>query len=247
MAQGRDSEKFSRPEFEKYLDNIVIDILKKGIRKKITDQEKQDLIVNVYAPCYDQIMYAYASRVFFTTSENPWNNIPHSWRVRAESDVRECFQEYSKQLEIWQKLFVRMENEFFHKDEQIANSVSVSFEKAGLLEKGELIRLDERSTMNVITWIRKFKYVLFDPEINDISQLYEKLVEFAKLTPDEHVMWLSQFHDKTDLYRYLATILPDIRNDFGIRISSFKELKSEHQKFKEVIEKLKMILEEKLK
>jgi len=88
---------------------------------------------------------------------------------------------------------------------------------------------------------------LFDPEVNSIDQLSEKLLEFAKLTPDEHVTWITRFNDKTDLCRDLAPILPKIREEFGIEISSFKELKSEHQKLKEIIEKLKIILEEKLR
>ena len=160
------------------------------------------------------------------------------------SRVHTRFEDYSIQLGIWRKIFVDIENDFVPQDKQIAESISVAFEKAGFLQNSS-IQLDEHSSMNVIDWVHKFKYILFDPDIKNANQLYEQLIEFAKLTPDAHERWLNSFN-KTDLYRTMAWILPHIRDEFNTRIS-FNELKSEHQKLKESIEKLKYALEEKLK
>ncbi|MBI2643285.1 MAG: hypothetical protein HYW92_03165, partial [Nitrosarchaeum sp.] len=83
-------------------------------------------------------------------------------------------------------------------------------------------------------------------DITNQNQLYEQLIKFAKLTHDEHEAWLVRFNDTTDVFRDMINILPRIREEFNFKLR-LKELKSEHQKLKESIEKLKFALEEKVK
>ena len=44
LVEGKDIEKFSRHNFKSYLDNIIKNIIKNGIRKKLSDEEKGELI-----------------------------------------------------------------------------------------------------------------------------------------------------------------------------------------------------------
>lgn len=245
FTEGKDTEKFSRSNFTKYLDNVVKNIVKKGIRKKISDEERQALLLNVYEPCYNKIMITYEKKGFFEHAQNPWKDISHAWKFRTELDIKEIFDEYTEQSDIWNKQFVNVENDFFHQDKTISDILKTAFARVDLLNSGEDIVLDQRSSMKVIDWFRKFRFVLFDTDISDSSQLYERMIEFAKLTPDAHVMWLEEFNKKTDLFREIMREMPSIRNSFDSRVS-FSELKIFHQNLNESLVKLKSALENKL-
>jgi len=233
---------------KKKLDIIINNIIDKGPRKKIKSEDLKQLIQNVYEPCYNQMKNVYAAREFITdVPANPWKNeVSHTWKLKTEVEIKELFEEYSKELVIWNQMYIERENDFLHQETKIAESVSVAFERAGLINKNNSIVLDARHTMDVKNWVHKFRYVLFDPVNANATKLHKKLVEFAKLTDDVHARWLDRLSERTDLFRYLAQILPSIREEFDTKISD-KELELEREKLKVIIEKLTLALEEKLK
>ena len=115
-----------------------------------------------------------------------------------------------------------------------------------MINQNNSIVLDERHTMEPKDWVHKFRFVLLDSENTNATNLHQKLVEFAKLTDDAHVMWLDSFSAKTDLFRYLVKILPSIREEFNTKILD-KDLKLLREKLKNIIEKLTLELEVRLK
>lgn len=250
LTYGRETQEFTRNNFDKACQNILKSISNSGMKEKISDKEKKELVEKVYVPCYDEIIKIYPLRNFFSDYTNPWKEMSPSWKLRTESDIKYLFEEYSKQLEIWNKLFRIVEEDFFLNVGEIANSLNIAFERNNRLQKDDSgrgsIRLDGRHTMSTTDWVRKFKYVLFDEDITNQNQLYDQLVKFAKLTHDEHEAWLVRFNDTTDVFRDMMNILPSIREEFDFKLR-MKELKSEHLKLKGIIEKLKSALEEKLK
>lgn len=100
--------------------------------------------------------------------------------------------------------------------------------------------------MDTKNWVHKFRFVLFNPDNTNATKLHQRLVKFAKLTEDDHERWLDRFSARTDLFRYLATILPSIREEFDTKVSD-RELDLQREKLKVIIEKLTLALEEKLK
>lgn len=246
LAQGRDSEIFSRQDFGKYLDNIIKDVIKNGIRKKLTDKQKEELHENVYVPCYNQMMNVYERGEFIMVKpENPWETVSKALRLKTESDVKELFEEYTKELRIWNILFTERESEFTQNLHNILESVSYAFKHEKLSVNGS-VQLDGSNTMAVYDWIREYRYVLFDSRIKNANQLHDRLLEFAQTTQNNHERWLNRFSEKTDLYRTLMKILPDIIKDNDIRICD-GPMTLETQKIQEIVEKLIKLLEEKLK
>jgi len=248
LIGDRELEEFSRKNFEKKLGVIINDIINNGPRKKIKTENMQQLIQNVYEPCYNQMMNVYNTREFISEiPPNPWKDkISHTWKLKTEVEIKDIFEEYSKELDIWHKMFVEWENTFSRQEKKIADSVSVAFVKVNLLDQYKYIILDDTHTISPKDWVHKFRFVLFDPDITNATKLHQRLVEFAKQTDDYHVRWLDRFSARTDLFRIIMFILPTIRAELNPTISN-EEIKLQREKLKIIIEKLIPALEERLK
>jgi len=150
---------------------------------------------------------------------NPWKEkISHGWKLRTEPEIKTLFEEYTTELEAWQKMFVSRENDFLYQRGKIGESIAVAFKQAGLLDQNNSIVLDKRHTINPNEWANAFRFVLFDPANTNASKLYQRMVEFSKITNNGHEEWLERFNARTDLFRYLATILPTIREEFDTKL-----------------------------
>ena len=214
LIHGIEPEEFTKENFGQHCTIVRDFILKKGRRQKIDEEQMKELIQNVYEPCYNQLMNVFEKRNFLAeVPPNAWKKVSHRWKLKTELEMKELFEEYTKELEIWHKLFVERENDFFHQNKKIADHVTVAFQRANLIDQNNSIVLDERSTMQPKDWVHAFRNVLFDPANTNASELHRRLVEFSIQTSNGHERWLNRFNDRTDLFRYLATILPTIRED----------------------------------
>ncbi len=103
LVEGKDIEKFSRQNFEQSLDNIIKDIKKNGIRKKLTSKEKEDLITHVYRPSFNQLMNIYSRRDFIIEiPDNPWNKLEPFWQLKCEAEISKLFKEFENERNTWQ-------------------------------------------------------------------------------------------------------------------------------------------------
>jgi len=244
LVKGVETELFKRKDFDKHW-KVVLQHIPESKSKRLSFEEKNLLTQNVYDSCYNQIMNIFEKREFFTRVENPWKNISHSWKLRTEPEMKNLFEEYTENSDTWNKIFETLDKNSIHLDKTITDILKPVFRDSGLLNERDEIILDQNHNMQVIDWWRKFRFVLFDEDLSDYHHLYDRLAEFAKLTPDEHVVWLEDFYRETNLLRELFWEIPKIKRAFDSKIS-FSDLKVQHKILKESIEKLKLALVEKL-
>lgn len=244
LVEGKDIENFSRNNFEKSLGNIIKDIQKNSIRKKLTDKQKEDLIEKVYAPCYDGLV-----KLTLTSREtplgNPWGNISPALKLNTEQDVKILFEEFSRDVESWNAMLTQIESDFTHQEVNLASILESSFLEARLINNFKDIQLDDKTSTSLLNWFKVFRYVLIDPTITDSHTLYEKLHEYSILNKNGHAKWLKQFAVDTSLFSYMINWLPDIRREFNSKIK-FEELDRQREKLLKNYEKLFHTLEEKI-
>ena len=245
LVEGKDIEIFSRHNFEKSLGNIIKNIQKNGIRKKLTTKQSEDLLEKVYAPCYDEL-----TKMTFesleTSVKNPWNGISPSLKLNIEPEMKSLFDEFTTESEKWNKILVQIETEFSHKQHSMAKILKPVFVERKLLNNNEDIILDERSSISVLNWVKAFRYVLIDPSITDPYSLYEKLYEYSILKQNGHTKWLKQLETDTSLCSYMIHWLPDLQREIDSE-SGFEKLDEQRNILKKSIEELTIVLEEKLK
>ena len=99
--------------------------------------------------------------------------------------------------------------------------------------------------MEIVQWFHTFRFVIFDPKITDASKLHSILSEYAKARKDRHPEWLDNFSVKTDLFRDMVKVLPQLREQFETTITDV-QLAEQKEIMKKIITKLTLALEEKL-
>lgn len=246
LFEGKDVEKFSRDHFEKYLDNIIKDVLKKGFRKKISDKEKEELIKNVYRPCFNQMMNEYKIREFIVTiPSNKWKDLEPFWQLKTEQEIKNLFEEYSIELEKWHKTWIGFSNNFQNKRHELSQIIRQAFDKSRLLE-GEMISLSD-SKIAPQDWLDAFKFVLFDDKIEWDDQLYKILLDFSIKTKNGHQKWLEKWYEhKPDIFSSILELIPLLTKKLESPIL-LEQINNQRETLKMLIEKLTLQLEEKLK
>ncbi len=177
---------------------------------------------------------------------NPWNDIDHYSKLKAEPEIKELFEKYSEQLDKWHRLFIERENDFFHQQKELAEIIKNPFEKAGLIDAHGSIPLHKNESITPENWLHTFRLVIFDPTLRDAGTFYEKLMDFSIKTKNGHQKWLENFNNKSDVFRYMVKILPDLRTKFKTEVTD-EDLHNQRMIIQDLIEKLKTVLETKLK
>jgi len=212
LVQGKDSEKFSRKNFEKPLDNIVKDIIKKGRRKKNL-RTNPELIRDVYRPLYNELSKIDDKAFLKDKLEDPWNTIDNYSKLKTDSEIRKGFEILSAEILQWNSMSREKEREFQLKQAKIGEVFKPCFEKAGLLKNDGYVILSETSSQEPRAWVSAFKDILlYAPNIRDSEDLYQKLFAHAMLRDYEHSLFLKGFRRKTPkLFEYLYDKIPEAR------------------------------------
>ena len=248
LAQGRDSEVFSRENFEKYLGNIIKDILKKGIRKKLNDKEKDELIRDIYRPCYNKIHDILRSSEFIdTVPDNPWLHLEPYLKIKAESDIRDLFDEYEKERKLWHMMWIDTGNKINGKRKEFDEILRPLF--------STYLKVDQNGGMDFcgrlmgpIDWFLEYKDVLLNTEIKSDKELQQILKEYAfKKWGKRHSQCYDEWQEKypslySDLLKIIPKLVEIVDADF-----THQEIGTQRNKLKIKIEILTDALEEKLK
>jgi len=246
LTHGKETEEFTRENFSKNCNNLLAYILEKGPRKKITT-EIDDLIANVYRPCYNQMINVYNSREFIhTIPENKWLELEPFWRLKTEPEMKEHFEKYTNEREKWSKLWVEFANAIQNQNHNLGDTVVKAFDKAGLM-RGEksYIYLDDRSSMETRNWIQAFDQVIFDTSTNDPEALYQNLLNYAIQTKNGHQRWLEKWwNENNGLFSNLLEVIPELKRNFTCSVTK-QQLDEQREMLKDSTEKLTLALEQK--
>jgi len=249
LTHGIEVEEFTRDKFGESCYRIRDYISKKGIRKKLTDENKRELIDNVYRPCYNEMKNVYERREFITKiPPDPWKQkIENYWKLKTEPEMRELFENYSNERQTWEQMWTRFEKEFDERQHPLGKIVAKAFDKTGLLHGGDHIQLDQKTTIAPHNWLKAFTEVIFDNDIHSAKQLYEILLDHAKKTNSGHHIWLEDWwNDNNGLYSNILEVIPELVNKFNCSITS-EQLDKQREKLKNSVEQLTKSLEVKLK
>jgi len=247
LAQGRDSEKFSRSDFEKYLGNIITDVKKKGIRKKLDNELKQKLDENVYVPCYNQMINVHQNMDFIdNVPENPWKNIPSNWKLNTEDDIKQLFIQYTQICDEWEKLRSDFIQNFSERKSKLIPIIVNAFRKCKLMDKNDHIILDD-TTIEPHYWLEAFRMVLFDWNVTSGEELYQSLYNYAKNSKNGHDKWIKQWWDSNNgIHSNIFEIIPELINTLDSPITK-KMLDEKRTELRESIMQLTLALENKTK
>lgn len=248
LTKDREVEEFTRKTFEKKLDIIINDILDKGPRKKIKSKDFQDLIQNVYDPCYNQMKNEYDGDEFITTiPPNTWKDkISHRWKLKTEDDIKSLFETYTKELEIWHKMWIDFANKFQRKEKELGGIIKPVFQKFNMIKDDSLISFG-KSDHDPSGWLYNCKDVIFNPEIKTGSELYEILKNYSLK------QWGNEYSDNFDelfkknpiIYDELLKTIPEMINFLDMRFT-YQEMDKQRKIIRELIVKITESLAEKL-
>ena len=250
LTHGIEPEEFSREYFEQSCIKVRQFLLKKGSRNKISDEERKWLIDNVYRPCYDSMKNVYESRDFITqVPPNPWKDaLTHSQRLNTEPEMKELFENYTKEHDIWNKMWIiDFGNKFTDKIEQLGEILKPVFEKYGLLDTRGVI-MAGRWSKTPKDWLYNAQFVICNEKIRDRDELYQILKNDAKRRygeePSQH---LDEWHNNNpEIFTYILKSIPKLVKILDTRYS-YAELDKQRRVLRDIIEKLTLALEEKLK
>lgn len=227
------------------IDSNQFDI--KGSRKTISDKDKELLKEKVYEPCYNAMKNVYDRRKYLEEiPPNPWNDLTNALKLKTEPEMKELFNEYSRELDKWHLMFIDRENDYFRQRKELSQIIESAFNQAGLLNTGGNIRLPKDQNISLDSWLDTHKFVLLDPSVNSVAELIEKLLNLAHSRSSWHEKTLQHFNEKTDLFRFLAPLLPKLRDSFKTEVS-YEELSKQREVMKSLIERVTTALEDKLK
>ena len=162
LTKDREVEEFTRDNFGKKFGIIIDDILDKGIRKKVKSQVFQDLIQNVYEPCYNQLKNKYDRDEFITTiPPNPWKDkISNRWKLNTEEDIESLFEEYSAELKIWHEMWIDFANNFQGKEKALGGLLTLTFQRFdGVMDWWDKYNTTKHDLKLTVTSV-KYKHVV---------------------------------------------------------------------------------------
>ncbi len=248
LIEGRDIEKFSRKNFEKSLGNIIKDVIKNGKRKKLTDKEKEELLDNVYRPCYNQMKNVFERREFIAEiPPNPWERLEHYLKLKTERDMRELFENFSKELAKWHDMWIDFGNQFQQNKIDLAYLLDPIFEKFFLISEHERFTFGG-ANHDSESWLFNCQDVIFNENIVNGEELYQILQKDGVRKYGERYAVTYDIWEKDvpEIYNEILKIIPKLVEGLGAKYS-YKELDEQRNILKKSIEELTLALEDKLK
>jgi len=248
LVKDREVEEFTRKTFEKKLDIIINDILDKGERKKIKSKEFQDLIQNVYDPCYNSIKNEYDRDEFIITiPPNPWKDtISHRWRFKTESDIKPLFENYTKELEKWHDMWIDFGNKCMKERSKLGGLLVPIFLNNDLLDSHSTIIIDEDEIITSQVWLQNCQEVIFNDTISNPEQLYIILLNFTrKKWGSKYSTHLTTwYHNDPKIFQDLLFFIPTLVKELGSKFS-YKQIDEQRKILRACIVQLTMALEQK--
>lgn len=246
LIHGKDPEYFLRSDFGKRVEKIIDHIIKNGPRDKISAKDKELLKTQVYEPCYNAMKNVYDTRKYLVTvPTNPWSGITSALKLKTEPKIVTLFDKYSTEIDKWQKLYNDWSTDFGNHSDEIMKIIGSCFSHENHLNPNGMIRLPQERQTRLHDWVHHFRFILFEPSINDATSLFEKLSEFALLYYKWEEPFLQYFNEKTDLFRILIPELKKMRT--LLTAVSYEVFIKQREVLKSMIEKLTLVLEEKIK
>jgi len=209
---------------------------------------QNQLIDNVYRPCYNQMKSIFERREFIIEiPDNPWNDIESYWKLKIESEMRELFETYEKERNIWHKMWIRFENQFQQNQKDIAQFLNPIFEKFNLIEKNGRFLFGE-SHRDSESWLYNCHYEIFNENISTGEELYQilKTNAISRWGKDYAISYDIWKKEVPEIYDEILHVIPKLIENLGAKYS-YKQIDGQRQKLKKSIEKLTLSLEEKLK
>lgn len=247
LIEGKDIEIFTRDNFEKYLENIIKNIQKNGIRKKLSQKEKEDLITHVYRPCFNQLMNVYPNREFITViPDNAWNNLEPFWQLKCEPEISKLFQEYEKERNAWHLMWIDFQNKCQSKRKELGEMLRPIFEKYHLFNSNGDLPFGGYH-LNPEGWIQNCQDVLFNPKIQNRLELYVILKDYAlKKWGERYSKSYDKWYQSNPLiFAEILKKIPDLTDKLDVEFS-YTEINDQRTILKEKIELLTLSLKEKI-
>ncbi|MCV0411262.1 toll/interleukin-1 receptor domain-containing protein [Nitrosopumilus sp.] len=248
LVEGKDIEIFTRYDFEKYLGNIIKNIQKNGIRKKLSQKEKDDLITHVYRPCFNQLMNIYPKRDFITEiPDNAWNKLEPFWQLKCEPEISKLFQEYEKERNTWHLMWIDFQNKCQSKRKELGEMLRPIFEKYHLFNLDGTLSFGGYD-LNPEEWIHNCQDVLFNPQIQNRLELYVTLKDFAlKKWGERYSKSYDKWHQNNPLiFTEILKMIPYLIDKLDAEFP-YNKINDQRNILKEKIEILTLALEEKLR
>jgi len=248
LLHGVDSEDFTRDNFAEKCEQIRTYLLDKGPRKKIDEKDKTWLKEKVYRPLYNSMIKNLKDiDQFNKVTENPWENLEPYVQLKIEDDVEQLIEKYVVELREYERLILETESSFNANLLSLGIIIKSAFERVGLIEQYEHIRLDTRTTIEPRNWINAFKFIIFDNEITNEQILYNKLLDYSIKTKNGHSQWLEKWKTQNpELFYNIFIVIPDLKNATQITITTEK-LNTQKILLSVTAKQLSIKLEEKLK
>ncbi len=248
LTHGREPEEFTREKFDQPCKNILEYIQKNGKRRRISEEERKEMIKNVYEPCYDGMIDAYKSREFITyIHNNPWEKISPARRLRTDEKIKELFENYSVELQKWNKMYVDFGNQFQSKQDKLGDILKPIFQNLNFLdESGQFNFTDRKLTPG--TWLHYCSDVIFDETLSNEDELYQILKNhFGRIWGEDYSQTLDKWkRESPHIYKEIIKIIPELIKILDTK-HTHQQLTEQRNILKDQIERLKNTLEEMIK
>lgn len=248
LTESKEIQEFTRENFEQYCKRVIGYILENDIPEKISEEDRKELVKNVYDPCYDGIMQAYKDREFITyIHNNPWDKITPAWKLRTDKSIASMFENYSRELEKWSRMYVNFGNQFQTNQQQLGEILKSIFQKVGLMNENGQIKFADR-TLTPSNWLYNCQDVIFNDSISNGDDLYEILTEHTKRRwgDEYHLNYEKWKKEIPQIYAEIQQIIPELIKTLNAKFT-YQQLSEQRSILKKQIEELKNALEEKLK
>ena len=200
---------------------------------------QEQLIDNVYRPCYNQMIKVYDNRKFITsTPDNKWAEIEPFWKLKVEPEMKDLFEKYSQARQNFSNTWVQFANNVQSQQITMGNILARAFSHADLIKEGNSIILDERHTIHSNEWFEAFGFVILDSEISNPENLYQNLLNYANITNNGHAQWLEKWwEDNNGIYSNILDLIPELIRNFECPITKM-QLDEQRNNLKKRIEEL---------
>ena len=209
---------------------------------------QEQLIDNVYRPCYNQMKNIFERREFITEiPPNPWEKLEHYWKLKTEPEMRELFENFEKELGVWRLMWIDFGNKYQNKQKDIAKFLDPVFKKFKLIkEDGRFVF--GGSNHDSESWLFNCQDVIFNENISNWDELYQILkVDGMRRYREEYVttydIWKKEI---PEIFNEILLVIPKLVEGLGAKYS-YEEIDKQRKVLKENIEKLTLALENKLK
>lgn len=247
LLHGIDSEDFTRVNFQDRCNDVKKYLLKKGIRKKLSKEKMDELIKNVYEPCYDIMKNIFDTRDSnYGVPKDPWKSVSNAWKLKTENEIKQLFKKYSENQQIYHDMWVDYANEFQGKRGIIGEIFRPAFEKFNLIKEDGYIPLSKTSSIDLGNFMEYLQDIIYNDDVNNAEEFYEILHDHAKKTKWGYLYLLEKWKDENpELYFEILQLIPKLVKELDLQYS-YQEVDRHRKILKKSIEELTMALEGKL-